>query len=342
MVLPRVNLDRVILPSLSESEKIVDNEHVPAATASIETVPTAVATPSSKEMQHVPTQSPLRESTPERLTVAGPAVNGGSHSIEAELVPAVAALKVYEDPVDASPINAASESPLRPSVLEERTINEPIRLGNIPSSPTPFGSPKKSPLKSLKKKLAPEPSVDAGHSRDVITTNISQIRAGRIDAGGFQELQTAIESNRAILSDGTLYDEILSGLLDYLQLPDEKLPNGGVNGTHNQEPHVSKSSNVPTAFNLITTSLQHRSAQPSMTTETTTRLGLTLVRYLSDLDPAIRQAVTRACVALYDQLEPHSRFWQVVNGVQQEQRALLCCYLARFAEADLTTVTGAA
>lgn len=252
MVLPRVNLDRVILPSLSESEKIVDNEHVPAATASIETVPTAVATPSSKEMQHVPTQSPLRESTPERLTVAGPAVNGDSHSIEAELVPAVAALKVYEDPVDASPINAASESPLRPSVLEERTVNEPIRLGNIPSSPTPFGSPKKSPLKSSRKKLVPEPSIDAGHSRDVIT-NISQIRAGRIDAAGFQELQAAIESNREILSDGTLCDELLSGLLDYLQLPDEKLPNGGVNGTHNQEPHMSKSSNVPMAFNLITT-----------------------------------------------------------------------------------------
>ena len=180
--------------------------------------------PVSKEIELSVARAAAGASTSELSLRTGPTIDGDAPLIDAKLSPAPSAppLKVYEDPVDSNPDTLTSKAPVPLFVLEELSVNEPVRA----STPTASGSTTaefyegdQSPTKPSsprKKKAHPRPRPDTRHHLHVIEKSIDKLWQGPLDATWFEQLHAAVQNGWEIWADKDAYNTVLSGLKDLL------------------------------------------------------------------------------------------------------------------------------
>ena len=249
MVIPRVNMDRVVLSMVAETESLPEGPtEPPPPPPSPKMVDSGLV--STKTAVHVESTLSSAPDPPDRLRQAGlsegeppvlasdeeSAING-SPSVESTLVPVVSALRVYEDPDEAGEDRSSAGPPRRPTVLEERTVNEPVRNGHAPLRPTSASStePLKTPqLSPRKKMLAERPGPETAHGRRLLHASLGQIKAGRIDGGSLRTLRNAVDRN-LVWPDVASFDELLWALLRFSPTGPTTTGGGGENNVEEAE-----------------------------------------------------------------------------------------------------------
>ncbi len=217
MVIPRVNMDRVYLPVLPETE----------------TVPKDQSRSPTKEIPfHPATPHTIRRVQPvvEEEEIPLPSVNGvpkdikeepmidGNGSVEPAVVPASPGLRVYEDPSEASERQTSPARPTRPTVLEERTVNEPLRNGTSPISSRSSQAGLKTPQTSPRKKIVQERASNTPQGRRLLNSTIAQVQAGQTDLPRLRRIQSGLEGSTDLWPDASGFGQLLCALLDIVAI----------------------------------------------------------------------------------------------------------------------------
>ena len=252
MVIPRVNMDRGVLSMVAETESLPEEPTEPPppppskmVDSGLVVTQTAVSVESTLSLAPDPPdrlrQDGLGEHEPPALASDQEIAINGSPSIESTLVPVISALRVYEDPNEADEGRSSPGQPTRATVLEERTVNEPVRTGHSPLRPTSASStePLKTPQMSPRKKMVAErPPTETPHGRRLLHASLGQIKAGQIDVGSLQTLQNAVDCNRVMSPDAASFNELLWALLHFS--PTGSAKTGGENNVEEAETHATQ------------------------------------------------------------------------------------------------------
>ena len=219
MLMPRLNSDSIFLSTSNQSRTMESRELLPLSVPS----PSFKALPSPEKARKenrppVENGHQIAEPSSGSGDNVGTTKTGLSLSVESELVPAVSALKVYEDPVG-SPEDEVPGGTLMPStVLEERTINEPVNTMIVPHAIVTDQEVKKIYSSPYKRGMSEQPE-DMIQARRLLDGGIARVRARNLDAHGFRKLQGLLKTYPDIWPDLGRFSELLTALLEYLQTP---------------------------------------------------------------------------------------------------------------------------
>ncbi|KAI9883094.1 MAG: mitochondrial 37S ribosomal protein nam9 [Watsoniomyces obsoletus] len=212
MVIPRVNMDRVLLPVLQESEPVSEDQ----SRSPVKEIPFHPKTPSTTIRRVEPVveeeEIPLRAANGTAKEESS--VNGTGSVDEPAVVPATPELQVYEDPTESNERQTSPARLIRPTVLEERTVNEPLRNGTSPISSRSSPQGLKTPQTSPRKKSVQERTTDTPQGRRLLNNVISQVKAGQTDISRLRRLQSGLEGNTDLWPDTSSFEQLLSSLLD--------------------------------------------------------------------------------------------------------------------------------
>ncbi|KAI9807449.1 MAG: suppressor of tub2 mutation [Piccolia ochrophora] len=215
-------------PISSEEFKASPLRHPQTASEDLPTTTTIDEMTSSDEEE---TQSPSKQTNLEDLTIVQPtffakddssASGSGQDVVSADDQASPSkSLKVYEDPEAQSAKSMASpRPPSRATVLEERTVNEPVNPQTTAESST-TDSDREVKALTIRKRGQQERPEGAQLRRHLVNSGIRQLRATSLDIHALRRLQTVVAKDEDMLSDSSRYEELLMTLLDYLDIPND-------------------------------------------------------------------------------------------------------------------------
>lgn len=225
MLMPLLRADKVVMQKTPKVRPVVESIEVPLKNQS----PPSVATPRTvrspqQRKEHLTRESSHTTDSSEPLEeIETDVPNGAVSSKRVDMERVTPVLKVYEDPVVSPERNQSPGKLLRPTVLGELTVNEPVSPLPNPASPMP-ATPyfKKMDISPRRKAMLERPE-NLAHIRHLIDSGIARVRAGSLDTHGFRRLQDLIQCKEDVWPDATKYGELLLALLDYLEAPPEEV-----------------------------------------------------------------------------------------------------------------------
>ena len=133
-------------------------------------------------------------------------------------------IQIYEDPFSGDAPEAATDDERK--VLAELQVNENVRVHSPTqsqgSSASPAGSPRHAPeARSPLPAQTPQDRAETLRSRKMLASGIERIRSKTLDAHGFRRVQDLAKSHLDVWEGGSKYDELMAGLLEYLQTFDQ-------------------------------------------------------------------------------------------------------------------------
>ncbi|KAI9672549.1 MAG: suppressor of tub2 mutation [Caeruleum heppii] len=143
-----------------------------------------------------------------------------------DLAPLAPPLRVYEDPTTGSEAEVKPDAGKRSSVLEEKTVNEPV-LGAVTAPGSDQVNGGRGKMDSPEKARLPSEKPDEHRNvRRLLESGIARVRAGNIDAHGLRKLQSMIRSVPDAQLEDSRFVELYTALLSHLELPstDTKAP----------------------------------------------------------------------------------------------------------------------